>query len=331
MSTLSTINWGIIGCGSVCEVKSGPAMYKIPESNLVAVMRRNEDKVKDYAQRHGVPKWYTDAEALVNDPEVNAIYIATPPNAHLKYTILAASAGKPVYVEKPMARTYAECLAMLEVCEQMQVPLFVAYYRRTLPHFVKVKELIEQGVIGKVRLVNIELYQSISPELVDKNAPNWRIDPEIAGGGFYYDLASHQLDYLDYLFGPITNVTGFASNQAGLYQAEDIVSGSFEFESGVLGSGLWCFTVAEQATKEVATIIGEKGMITFHFFGGSDVTVQSDTVNEVFSFKMPQHIQQPLIQSVIDELRGTGKSPSKGKSAARTNWVMEQMVGGRSR
>ena len=321
-----TIKWGVVGCGSVCEVKSAPAMNKIEGSQLVSVMRRNETKIKDYAQRHGVPKWTTDAEALINDPDINAIYIATPPDAHLKYTIMAANAGKPVYVEKPMARNYAECLAMIEVCKQANVPLFVAYYRRTLPHFVKVKELVDQGHLGDIRFVHLELYQTVNPALVDPNAPNWRIDPEIAGGGFYYDLASHQLDYLDYLLGPIKTVHGIAKNQAGLYEVEDIVLGNFEFESGVLGTGSWCFTVAEQAKKEVATIVGNKGKITFHFFGNTKVTIESDTLNESYEFQLPKHIQQPLIQTIVDQLHGKGTCPSDGISGARTNWVMEEMT-----
>src|SRR6266481_1427478 len=100
---MKKINWGIIGSGDVTEIKSGPAFNKVKNSALVAVMRRNEEKVKDYALRHNVPKWYTDAGSLINDTDVNAIYIATPPSSHEEYTMAALEAGKPVYVEKPMA------------------------------------------------------------------------------------------------------------------------------------------------------------------------------------------------------------------------------------
>src|SRR5690554_1696255 len=132
------VRWGIIGVGNVCEVKSAPAMNIIPNSRLVAVMRRNGEKAKAYAERHGVSQWYDNADDLINDPEVNAIYIATPPNAHAALTQKAAQAGKPVYVEKPMARTYQECMDMVKICEKAQVPLFVAYYRRALPNFLKI-------------------------------------------------------------------------------------------------------------------------------------------------------------------------------------------------
>jgi predicted dehydrogenase len=188
---MDKVQWGIIGCGDVTEVKSGPALYKIKGSSLVAVMRRDGKKAEDYAWRHNVPRWYDDADKLINDPDVNAVYIATPPGSHAEYTIRVAAAGKPVYVEKPMARSFAECRQMLAACERAGVPLWVAYYRRGLPNHLKVKELIDSGAIGEIRLVNIRLYYSPDwhPVADSKNLP-WRVDPQIAGGGFFLDLAS---------------------------------------------------------------------------------------------------------------------------------------------
>ncbi len=319
------IRWGIIGCGDVCEVKSAPAMQKIPRSYLVAVMRRNGEKAADYARRHAVPKWYDDAQQLINDPEVNAIYIATPPSSHAEYTAMAAAAGKPVYVEKPMARTFAECQQMIADCQAQAVPLHVAYYRRSLPQFLQVKQWVDAGAVGAIRMVQIQLYQAVQPAIVRGLDNNWRVDPEIAGGGFFYDLASHQLDYLDYLLGPIQHAKGFCTNQAGLYQAEDIVSATFKFESGVLGTGSWCFTVGEPAVKEETKIIGEKGQITFHYFTSNKVKLQSNGNEEELDFDMPAHIQQPLIEKIVADLLGEGQSPSTGQSAARTNWVIDQI------
>lgn len=325
MENPTEIRWGIIGCGDVCEVKSAPAMNKIPGSRLVAVMRRDASKAADYAERHQVPKWYSDAEELINDPEVNAIYIATPPSSHATYTTMAAAAGKPIYVEKPMARTFQECEEMIAVCEKFKVPLFVAYYRRTLPQFLKVKELLASQVLGDIRLINLELYQSIEPDIVRGLDNNWRVDPSVAGGGFFYDLASHQLDYLDYLLGPISQAQGFRANQAGLYDAEDIVNANWVFENGVMGTGSWCFTVGAPSVKEEARIIGEKGQLAFHFFTSSKVVLETADGKEEFDFTMPKHIQQPLIEQIVAELQGRGESPSTGKSAARTNWVMDQI------
>ena len=326
MKKLDQINWGIIGVGDVCEVKSAPAMYKLPNSNVVAVMRRNGEKAKDYARRHNVRKWYDDADALLNDSEVNAIYIATPPGSHEEYVLRASNVGKPIYVEKPMARTFTECQNMISACEKNELPLYVAYYRRCLPNFLKVKALVDSGAIGEVRLVQIELFQSPNPDIVKNLDNNWRVNPEIAGGGYFYDLGSHQFDYLDFLFGRVQTVSGYSANQAGLYAAEDIVTASFQFKNGVLGTGTWCFTTAEKSNKEIGTIIGSKGQIRFHFFTSNKVILETEGDTETFDFEMPQHIQMPLIQTIINDLRGEGTCPSTGATAARTNWVLEQIV-----
>ncbi len=319
------MRWGVLGAGDVCEVKSAPAMQLVAQSSLVAVMRRNGAKAADYARRHGVPKWCDDADALINDPDVNAIYIATPPNAHAELTRKAAAAGKPVYVEKPMARTYGECLDMIRVCEQAGVPLYVAYYRRALPNFLKVRELIRSGAIGAVRMVNIQLIKAGKPE--SSHEHNWRVDPDIAGGGYFWDLAAHQLDFLDFLLGPIASAKGFSANQAGQYKAEDIVSGCFRFESGVLGTGSWCFTSDKASETDVTTIIGSKGQLSYPTFNGSSVLLETSSKGrQEFSFTMPRHIQQPLIELVVQDLLGTGTCPSSGTSGARTNWVMEQIA-----
>lgn len=323
----SEVRWGVIGVGSVCEVKSAPAMKLVKDSKLVAVMRRDAEKAKAYALKHGVPTWYQDADDLINDPDVNAIYIATPPHAHAEMTRKAAEAGKPVYVEKPMARTFQECQEMIEACNKVSVPLYVAYYRRTLPNFLKVKELVESGEIGEVRYVNIEMNQSLNPDLVVDTEINWRIDPELAGGGYFYDLASHQLDFLDFLFGPIKIAKGLSGNQAGLYPAEDMVSASFQFENGIMGTGSWCFTTGEVSKKDLTTIVGSKGQISYPSFGETYVILETDgNGKKRFEFEMPKHIQFFLIESIVKELLGEGKCPSTGESGARTNWVMEQIL-----
>jgi predicted dehydrogenase len=321
---MNTINWGIIGCGDVTEVKSGPGFQHAANSSLVAVMRRNGALAKDYAQRHNVPKWYDNAEALINDPDINAIYVATPPNSHKEYTILSARAGKPVYVEKPMALNFAECREMIDACQAANVPLFVAYYRRGLLRFLKIKELLDTNTIGEVRYVTITMVMPPHPDELDPQKLPWRVIPEIAGGGRFADLASHMFDFLDYVLGPISAMQGFAANQAGLYPAEDIVSASFVFELGVQGVGNWCFTGFESIDH--TEIVGTKGKITYATFNADPVVLTTaDGVTE-FSIEDPAHIQQPLIQTVVDELTGSGICPSTGESAARTSRVMDQLL-----
>ncbi len=316
------LKWGIIGCGDVTEVKSGPAFKKVPHSTVVAVMRRDAQKAADYAQRHQVPTWYTDADALINDPEVNAVYVATPPDSHADYAIRAMRAGKPVYVEKPMALNTAECDAMNQVSRETGVPLFVAFYRRALPYFLKVKELIDTSVIGEIRTVSIQLNWQPNDREVGPQA-GWRVSPAISGGGLFHDLAAHQFDFLEFILGPIKTASGIGRNQAGMYKADDIVVAAFEFESGVLGTGSWCFTVTKEQRLEQTQLIGSKGKITFSFFENFVITVDTEAGSETISVPFPEHVQQPLIELIVNDLRGGAPSPSTGETGARTSQLLD--------
>lgn len=323
---LTEVNWGIIGCGDVTEKKNGPPLYKTAHSNLVAVMRRNGDLAADYAKRHNVPNWYNDASKLINDPKVNAIYVATPPNTHAQFAIEAMRAGKPVYVEKPMAKNHAECLEMIKVSEETGVPLFVAYYRRALPLFLKVKEILDQRVIGRPLVSNIRFYKQADEQDLSADKMSWRINPEIAGAGLFYDLASHELDFLDFIFGSITKVNGHANNFAGLYPAEDTVNASFQFKNKVMGTGSWCFVTDPASEEDTIEIIGSKGKLWFSCFNPTKLTIKTEQGELAYEFENPEHIGAGLIQLVVDELRGVSKCPSTGISAARTNWVMKEVV-----
>lgn len=322
---MKQINWGIIGCGDVTEVKSGPAFNLIEGSKLVAVMRRNAELARDYAIRHKVPKWFSNADELINDAEVNAIYVATPPDSHAEYAIRAMKAGKPVYVEKPMAMNYLEAIQMLEVSEETEVPLFVAYYRRALPGFLKVKELIESGAIGEVRMAKLELFKYPSDNELRGN-PGWRVDPRIAGAGHFFDLASHQLDYLDYIFGPIQTVNSMVVNHSGLYEAEDFVSANFKFANDVICSGIWSFSCSKESSRDIMEFIGAKGTIKFSCFGFGPIMLSTSDGIKKFDLPKPAHVQQYLIQDIVKDLQGKGKSPSNGVTAARTTKVLAEVV-----
>jgi predicted dehydrogenase len=320
---MDTIGWGIIGCGDVCEVKSGPAFQKVPGSTLVAVMRRDGAKAADFARRHGVARHYDDAEALIADPDVDAVYIATPPGSHAEYTALVARAGKPVYVEKPMATTRAACDAMITACAEAKVPLFVAYYRRALPRFVKVKSLLDGGAIGQVRGLSTVLVQP--PALgLDRAKLPWRLDAQIAGGGLFLDLASHTLDLCDHLLGPIIRADGQASNRAGLYDVEDTVSAHLTFASGVTGTGFWSFVAGSRLDR--TEIHGSRGRITFATFDDAPVVVETEAGREELRIAHPPHVHQPLVQLMVDALTGRGTCPSTGVTAARTSGVMDQLL-----
>ncbi len=321
------IQWGFIGCGDVTEKKSGPAFSKVEGSKVVAVMRRDTAKAKDYAARHGVEKWYDNAYDLIYDPDVNAVYVATPPASHAEYAIASMKAGKPVYVEKPMASSYEECLEMHRVSEETGVPCFVAYYRRTLPYFLRVKQLIDDGALGEIS--NVQIRFAIPPYGTDFDRENlpWRVKKEIAGAGYFYDLASHQLDLLDFLMGEITHVEGFAANIAGLYDVEDTVSGAFRFESGAVGSGSWSFVAPPNTRTDVIDFIGTKGKLTCSTFMFSPIVLETPDGKQEFTEENPENIQFYMIESIVNYLNGKGEIPvSTSTSGLRTNRVMDKML-----
>ncbi|MBV9987539.1 MAG: Gfo/Idh/MocA family oxidoreductase [Chitinophagaceae bacterium] len=325
-----SIRWGIIGCGDVTERKSGPAFNLVPGSSLLAVMRRDAAKAEDYAKRHNVSKWYSDAGRLIADPDINAIYVATPPGAHEEYTIAALKAGKPVYVEKPMATDTAACSRMLKTADETGVKLSIAHYRRALPMFLYIKELLAAKAIGQPRTVRISLLQPPQSELVASTQTNWRVDPAIAGAGLFYDLAPHQLDLLIYFFGAPLGASGCSANQAGLYKAEDVVTGWMRLPQDIMFTGQWCYTVAASLREDLFEITGSKGRIRFAVFDHS-VTVETENGVETKTFTPPQHIQQPMIEKVVEYFTGTGANPCSAAEALESMRVMEQFAYGNAK
>ena len=317
------VRWGILGCGDVTEVKSGPGFQRAEGSALAAVMRRDRAKAEDYARRHGVPRAYAEAQALIDDPDVDAVYIATPPDAHESLALRVAAAGKPCLVEKPMARTYGECARMVEAFARAGVPVWVAYYRRALPRFLELRELVRSGAIGQVTAVHVEVTDRLAS---GEAASNWRFDPAQAGAGLFLDLASHCVDLLDFLFGPISDAAGFPLNTGGTYAAEDVTCAAFRFGDRMSGTGTWNFHA--HAKTDAIAITGSEGTIASPIFSDTDLVVtRRGGERQVLPFRNPPHVHQPLIQTIVDELLGRGRCESTGESGARASWVMDRCLG----
>ncbi len=325
---MKEIGWGFIGCGEVTEKKSGPAFNEVPGSHVVAVMSRNAEKAESYAKRHNIKKWYTDPLELINDPEINAIYIATPPSSHATFAIMAMKAGKPVYIEKPLAASYEDCARINRISELTGVPCFVAYYRRYLPYFQKVKQIIQSGAIGTP--ANVQIRFSVPPRDLDYKSNGslpWRLQPDIAGGGYFYDLAPHQLDLIQDIFGVITRAHGYCSNMAKLYKAEDTISACFNFENGLPGSGSWCFVGHQSAKEDRIEVIGEKGMLSFSVYNYSPIQLVTSEGRSSIVVPNPPYVQLPIIRSVIEHLQGIGICECTSVSATPVNWVMDRILG----
>jgi predicted dehydrogenase len=322
---MTTIQWGIIGCGNVTEKKSGQAYNKINDSSLVAVMRRDGAKAADYAKRHNVGKWYNDAEKLMDDPDVNSVSIATPPAYHLEYALAAIKKGLNVYVEKPVTRNAQEAVEMAEAVRQSNAKLVVAHYRRALPMFLHVKNLLETNAIGEVRTVQIRMWQNREPKLIAETETNWRLNPELSGGGYFHDLAPHQLDLMLYYFGEPEHYNGYSLNQGGFSPADDHVCGQIVFKNKVVVNGSWCFNVAESERTDTCEIIGTKGKITFPFFG-TWVTCKNEVGEETTNFTHPEHIQQPMITKIVSYFKGEGPNPCTIDEAVVLMKVMDSFA-----
>ena len=325
---MKLLKWGFIGCGEVTEKKSGPAFSEVQGSSVVAVMSRSEARARGYAERHRIPRWYTDAQKLIDDPDVNAVYVATPPSSHATFAIMSMKAGKPVYVEKPLAASYEDCVRINRISEETGVPCFVAYYRRYLPYFQKVKDIVDRGLLGKV--INVQVRFAVPPRQLDYAHPEglpWRLQPDIAGGGYFYDLASHQLDFLQYVFGVIVEARGICANRAQLYQAEDSVSGCFRFENGLPGSGSWCFVAHESAREDRIELIGDQGRVSFSVFDYQPIDLQTGSGSDRIVVPNPPYVQYPLIKNVVEHLQGQAVCTCTSVSATPVNWVMDRILG----
>ena len=318
------LRWGVIGCGAVTEIKSVPA-YKITSSFEVAmVMRRNPEKAEDYAKRHRIPHWTTDADELIDNPNIDAVYIATPPDTHKFYALKVAAAGKPCCIEKPMAPTYNDSLAIYEAFRNGDVPLFIAYYRRSLPRFLKIKQWLDDGLIGEVR--HIHWQKTKPPSDIDlSKAYNWRTDAAIARGGYFDDLASHGLDLFTFLLGDIEEANGFCTNQIGLYSAFDAITANWIHEAGITGTGNWNFGTNHRTDK--VEIMGSKGSIRFAVLDEAPVELQNALGHQILNIPQPEHIQEFHVENIKNHLQGQGKHPSTGTTGLHTSWVMEKILG----
>ena len=321
---MRTIRWGMIGCGDVAEVKSGPAFYKAHNSQLVAVMRRNGALAEDFARRHNVPRWHNDADAIIHAPDIDAVYIATQTDSHHAYVLRCAAARKPVYVEKPMALDATQCIEMVDACKASGVPLWVGYYRRALPRFLAVQDMITNGTVGEIRLVNVRQTQrSPTRERLADEAFAWRADPR-RGGGVFFEAACHTLDILDFLLGPVEQVRAFADSQQRAYPSEDVIVASVRFASGVYGSASWCYSADDE--EEYNEIVGSRGSIRFSTFTVKPIHIVREGRSEYLDVRDPPHVHQPIVQSIVDELNGEGRCPSTGESALRTARVLDAIL-----
>ena len=336
---LEIIRWGILGCGDVCEKKSGPALYMATASRLVAVMRRDIALAQDFAARHGSAQAalhpgappiaaYCSVAALLADPDVDAVYIATPPHLHAEHVLAAVAAGKKrILCEKPMALSTAECERMNAVCAAAGASLHVAYYRRAYPKFGRARELLRTiGTITGARFQMCAL----------SDAKGWRVDPAVSGGGYFHDVGSHRLDALSFLLGEdVAVATGFGANLVGHHAGENDVVIALRMTSGALVSG--GFHYHTLPPRDVLEIYGTTGSMTLDPFDGDVLKVSTAGGGEATVLRIPNPpapVHLPYVQTLVDTYRGVAAEEGvagvlvSGEDGLKTTRVMEAVLRG---
>ncbi|RYY68490.1 MAG: Gfo/Idh/MocA family oxidoreductase, partial [Chitinophagaceae bacterium] len=250
------------------------------------------------------------------------IYIATPPDSHERYALAAIAAGKPVYVEKPMALTYDAAKRIQQQAEERQVKLVVAHYRRMQPFFRKIKELMEEGIIGDIEKVQL-VFDRMPLPVTTLNNPQqaWRVDPSISGGGLFHDMAPHQLGLMLYFFGEVDHATGTAINTNELYDAADKVEGKINFANGIRFNGSWNFNAAKEADS--CLISGSKGTLQFPVFGAHELEITTATDKRLLTFEIPLHVQQPMIDATVQYFLNKAENPCPAEEGCEVMRLIE--------
>lgn len=313
------LRWGIIGCGDVVERKSGPSIQQAGRSQIVALMRPSREKLRPLAEALGVSVWTDQADAVLEHPSIDIIYVATPPSSHKQYVLAAAKAGKNVLVEKPMGMETDEGRRMIEACDQAGVELFVAYHRRFHPHVVHMRKLIREGRIGRPVQAFVDIAHG-----PPANTNIWRFDPEISGGGLFVDTGSHRVDVIVSLLGEVDEVCGVATTFDPECRVEQAVSLCLRFRSGAQ-----CVVTGDFYSRRRADrleIIGTEGKVFAERLGEHAFVLQSGEARETFSFDPYPAPHLGLIRHIEEVLLDGKTNESSGRDGLITEKVLDAAV-----
>jgi predicted dehydrogenase len=305
------LNWLVIGIGDISTKRVIPAIRSEPRSRLYGVMTR--DKAKGVGVAEQV---WDNLDAALADPQVDAVYVATPVALHAPQTIASLKARKHVLCEKPTAMNYTEASEMVRVARECGKILGVAYYRRTYPKVQRARELMSLGAIGKPVLAEANQH-SASP--AQGSFRSWLLDPKLAGGGPLFDVASHRIDLMNYLFGKPARATGMMSNAVFQWPIEDNATAMIEYEIGV--RGIVDVRWHSDVVRDQFRIIGTKGEINLDPLSGPELVHPGGTEH------LPTHanIHFRMIENFVAAVLDNAPLLSSGESAIWTDWVTEQV------
>lgn len=327
---MKKIRWGIIGGGKYVQSKGGKAFNIVENSIVQSVMRRDLTEAKECAQELGAKSYYDNYKKLIDDHEVDAVYIASPPGLHLEQAIYCANAKKPLYLEKPMARNFAECVSIIDVFKENETPLYVSHYRRSHNKFQKLKELIDGKIIGDIFTINCQLNRKYED---DKDHP-WYFKPLLSGGGKFIDISPHMIDILIYLFGELDEVKSICVNHNKDHNLEDVVVAIFKFKNNVVGTLNYNMLSSEKNDNIVC--VGNKGKLEFSIHKATPIIVSEGgkIVDEII-IENPKNSQEPMIRNVVNDILTGCNNVCYGADALETyraiDLILDNFYHGRNR
>ena len=310
MRDKSIIRWGIIGAGDIAERVTAPAMASAAHSELVAVMRRDRTAAEEFAGRHGASRAYDRVEGLLGDPEIDAVYVATPVERHCPDVLAAATSGKHILCEKPLALSVLDGERMRVACELADVLFMTCYYQRFNARHRRIKELLAAGEIGQVTSVRMN-FSGRSPQCPGA----WRQDRSKSGGGVYIDNGSHCIDLLRFFFGEITAVTAFVDTLVESYSVEDTVSSILRLSNGAQAvvTCHWSTGDPDDDRNAIMEILGTEGAILsspqHEKFSRGRLVVATGSGEQTYSFEESTHV------NMLEEFAATvaeGRLPAVG-------------------
>lgn len=309
------ICWGLLGVSDATEIKSGPGLYKNPNSVLEGVYDQNKEKALRFAFRHGAAKAFESVEDMLADQYIDIVYIAAPADMRCALALQCLEAGKAVYIENPIALSYEQALAIDAKAKAEKLPAYAALYRRGLPKFMNIKNLLTSGQIGDIRMIRVTHWAK--PTEGEKKGEAM---PQFQGGDKFWRLGIETLDILEFYFGKMTDFTGQVFNQGGSDPTGDTITATFRHENGAVGTGSWCY--AADKDQEEVMIVGSKGNLRFSVFGKEAVILEKRGEFEMFNYRMPNHIAMPYQAGIVRELLDMGESNADWEQALDViKWV----------
>ncbi len=321
---MSKLRWGLVGCGDIARKRVAPALRETAHSEIAAVSRRRSHLAEDFAREFGVPKHYADWRELVQDPGIDAVYVATPVDLHPGQTIAAARAGKHVLCEKPMALTVADCGRMIAACAETKATLGLAYYRRFYPLVRRIKELLESGAIGRPVIAQVNAFENFNP--APGQPRHWLLEKEHSGGGPMMDFGCHRIEVLQYLLGGISDTRSILANLSFEREVEDTAAAFFEFESGP--RGVLTVTHAAFEPRDTLDIFGSDGSIHIPVLNGETLTVKTRKGERTESHPPPANVHQPLVEDFVQAVLHQRDPEVGGETGRAVQKVLERIYAG---